>query len=213
MDGDFCHRTHHRELRCVRPRDWQEHVCLSAHRVANGSFTCLTSIGRCWLRRTTAPDITRQHRAAVQLRRPVDHPDVRFPSICPGLLAGRSKRGKWPVGPANCNPVIDAKSRSLFANGIAWCDGQRLTEPGAVKNWFSQRRTALQIQLAKVQAPFAVNSIVLTNDVAVLSGTAPIAVQTLSFNGEQPTSPGTPSRAGRLRSPSGQASVSGALSE
>src|SRR5262249_36571408 len=51
-----------------------------------------------------------------------------------------------PLNPANCNPVIEAKSRSLFANGIQWCDGQRLTGPAAVESWFSQRWTALQNQ-------------------------------------------------------------------
>src|SRR6516225_10365665 len=60
-----------------------------------------------------------------------------------------------PLNPANCYPVIEAKSRSLFANGIQWCDGQRLTGPAAVETWFSQRRAALQAQLSTVAAPFA----------------------------------------------------------
>ena len=47
--------------------------------------------------------------------------------------------------------MIDAKSQSLFANGIKWCDGQPLTEPSAVKTWFSQRRAALQAQLATLK--------------------------------------------------------------
>ena len=88
-----------------------------------------------------------------------------------------------PFDPANCNPVIDAKSRSLFANGILWCDGQRLTEPSAVKTWFSQRRAALQAQLATADAPFNITSILVSNDLATISGTAPIAVQTFWFNG------------------------------
>jgi hypothetical protein len=90
-----------------------------------------------------------------------------------------------PLDPANCNPVIDAKSSSLFTNGIAWCDGKPLTEPSAVKTWFSQRRTALQAQLATVAAPFNVSSVALTNNVAVVSGTAPVGVQTIWFNGAQ----------------------------
>ena len=90
-----------------------------------------------------------------------------------------------PLQAANCNPVIDAKSQSLFANGIAWCDGQPLTQPGGVKTWFSERLAALQAQLATVAAPFTLSSVVLTNNVALVSGTAPIAVQTLWFNGAQ----------------------------
>jgi hypothetical protein len=89
-----------------------------------------------------------------------------------------------PFDPTNCNPVIDAKSRSLFANGIKWCDGQPLTAPDAVKTWFSQRRAALQGQLATVASPFAVDSVVVSNNVALISGRAPIAVQNVWFNGE-----------------------------
>ena len=88
-----------------------------------------------------------------------------------------------PFDPAVCNPVIDAKSRALFANGIQWCDGQALTDPTAVKTWFSQRRGYLQSQLATVAAPFAVNSVVVSNNVALISGTAPVGIQTLVFNG------------------------------
>jgi hypothetical protein len=89
-----------------------------------------------------------------------------------------------PLDPAVCNPVMDAKYRSLRANGVAWCDGQPLADPSPVKTWFSQRRTFLQSQLAQVQGTFAVNSMVITsNNVAYLSGTAPMAVETLLFNG------------------------------
>jgi len=89
-----------------------------------------------------------------------------------------------PLDPANCNPVIDAKSRSLFANGIAWCDGQALTDPTVVKTWFSQRRAFLQAQLATVAAPFGVNSlVVVSNDLGYVSGTAPVGVKTVLFNG------------------------------
>ena len=88
-----------------------------------------------------------------------------------------------PFDPANCNPVIDAKSRSLFANGILWCDGQPLTGAGGVKTWFSQRRTFLQSQLATVAAPFSINAVVVSNNLAKISGTAPVGVKTLSFNG------------------------------
>ena len=88
-----------------------------------------------------------------------------------------------PLDPAQCNPVMDAKYRSLVANGVPWCDGQRLTDPTALKNWFSQRRTALQAQLAKVSAPLVIGPVVVSNNVALISGTAPIAAQTLLFNG------------------------------
>lgn len=89
-----------------------------------------------------------------------------------------------PLDPAVCNPVMDAKYRSLRANGVAWCDGQPLADPSPVKTWFSQRRTFLQSQLAQVQGTFGVNSTVITsNNVAYITGTAPMAVEALLFNG------------------------------
>jgi hypothetical protein len=88
-----------------------------------------------------------------------------------------------PMQATNCNPVMDAKYRSLRANGIAWCDGQALADPTPVKTWFSQRLAYLQSQLATVASPFAVNSTIVTNDVAVLNGTAPIGVSTIWING------------------------------
>ncbi len=88
-----------------------------------------------------------------------------------------------PLDPAQCNAVMDAKYRSLVANGVTWCDGQRLTSPTALKNWFSLRRTALQNQLAAVTVPLAVGSVTVNNNQALVSGTAPIAAATLQFEG------------------------------
>lgn len=91
-----------------------------------------------------------------------------------------------PLDGANCNPVMDAKYQSLRANGIAWCDGQPLAAPTPVKNWFSQRRAALQSQLGTVAAPFAVNpSVVVSNNIGIISGTAPVGVASVWFNGAE----------------------------
>ncbi len=89
-----------------------------------------------------------------------------------------------PLLASNCNPVLQAKSKSLFDNGMAWSDGQTLVGPGIVETWFSQRLTALQAQLATVSAPFAVSPFVtMSNDVAYVSGTAPVGVGTVWING------------------------------
>ena len=90
-----------------------------------------------------------------------------------------------PMQAAYCNPVLDAKYRSLVANHVAWCDGQALTDPSAVKTWFSQRLTYLQSQLATVAAAFSAGSVVVTNNVAFVTGTAPITVQNVWFNGAE----------------------------
>jgi hypothetical protein len=90
-----------------------------------------------------------------------------------------------PLDPAKCNPVMDSKYQSLLANGIAWCDGQALTDPSAVKTWFSDRRTFLQTQLAAVASAFTLNgSTTVSNGVATISGTAPVRIETVSVNGQ-----------------------------
>lgn len=90
-----------------------------------------------------------------------------------------------PFDPAKYGPVMDAKYQSLLANGIVWCDGQALTDPGVVKNWFSQRRAFLQAQLATVAAAFTVNgSVVVSNGLATITGTAPVRAETITVNGQ-----------------------------
>lgn len=89
-----------------------------------------------------------------------------------------------PFDPAQYGPVMDAKYQSLRANGVVWCDGQALTDPTAVKNWFNVRRTFLQNQLATVASPFTVNSSsTVSNGVATINGTSPIGVTTITING------------------------------
>ena len=90
-----------------------------------------------------------------------------------------------PMQAANLQPGDGCQVPSLLANRIAWCDGQALTDPSAVKTWFSQRLTYLQSQLATVNAAFGVSRVIVTNDVALVSGTAPVAVKTVWFNGAE----------------------------
>jgi hypothetical protein len=89
-----------------------------------------------------------------------------------------------PLAAANCNPLMDAKYQSLVANGVSWCDGQALTDPGAVKTWFAQRRTALQNQLLAVTPAFTVNPLItISNGTGLLTGTAPVGINTIAVNG------------------------------
>jgi len=89
-----------------------------------------------------------------------------------------------PLDPARAFPVMDAKYQSLRDNGVRWCDGQPLTDPSALKTWFNVRRAFLEAQLATVAAPFAASpTVTVSNGLAVLNGTAPIEVVTLSVNG------------------------------
>ncbi|WCJ60055.1 lamin tail domain-containing protein [Fontisphaera persica] len=90
-----------------------------------------------------------------------------------------------PMRPEIAEPLMDAKYRSLLANGITLCDGQSLTDPGAVKQWYAQRRGFLLGQLAAVSAPFevATNYLVRSTNYFTLTGKAPIEVTTLTING------------------------------
>ena len=88
---------------------------------------------------------------------------------------------------AKYEAVMDAKYNALVANGITLCDGQALTAPTLVKNWFRDRRAFLVSQLATVAAPFTIagpSNITVTSNLVTLSGTAPITVKTIEINGE-----------------------------
>jgi len=90
-----------------------------------------------------------------------------------------------PLLNAVADPVMDAKYRSLLANGITKCDNSALTDPAAVKIWFSQRRAFLMQQLATVSAQFTVatNTITSASNVITITGTAPIELYQLQING------------------------------
>jgi hypothetical protein len=107
-----------------------------------------------------------------------------FPPIARAYWRAIQDAVNGPLLAANCNPVMDAKYASLLANGVAWCDGQALTDPTVVKTWFSQRRAGLLTQLATVASPFTVNaSVTISNGVGIVTGTAPIGIYTILLNG------------------------------
>ena len=45
-----------------------------------------------------------------------------------------------PMAAENADPVMDAKYQWLLDEGVTHCDGAPLAGPGAVKQWFAQRR-------------------------------------------------------------------------
>ncbi|HEY5910515.1 MAG TPA: lamin tail domain-containing protein, partial [Verrucomicrobiae bacterium] len=75
--------------------------------------------------------------------------------------------------------VVDAKYNGLLASGIS------VAAPTGMKSYISSRRSFVVSQLATVAANFAVSSVVVSNNVAVLSGTAPVKVKTILFNGNE----------------------------
>jgi concanavalin A-like lectin/glucanase superfamily protein/lamin tail-like protein/CotH protein/Ig-like domain-containing protein len=82
------------------------------------------------------------------------------------------------MDPANSNPILDAKYNAFVANGLS------VEDPGGIKSWIAQARSSITSQLAAENASsFTVNALVISNNVAILTGTAPVNVKTVWFNG------------------------------
>src|SRR6185369_16256862 len=81
-------------------------------------------------------------------------------------------------------PLMDAKYQALIVNGID-AGNAALTSSAAIKSWMSSAKDSIASQIsAERNAAFAVNaSVAVTNNVAYLTGTAPVRVKTVSVNG------------------------------
>ncbi|HWI59400.1 MAG TPA: lamin tail domain-containing protein, partial [Bacillota bacterium] len=84
-----------------------------------------------------------------------------------------------PAQDARINPLLDAKYNALIANGVP------VGGPSSIKGYLAQRRSFVQSQLATVAAAFSINSITYSNNLALVSGTAPVKIKTLLFNGNE----------------------------
>ncbi len=85
-----------------------------------------------------------------------------------------------PLDPANLNPLLDGKYNALSAAGTG------AGSPQFIKDYVAQRRSFIQGQLAGVGAVFRVDgpaSFSTNRNLLVLTGTAPIKVETLTING------------------------------
>jgi regulation of enolase protein 1 (concanavalin A-like superfamily) len=85
-----------------------------------------------------------------------------------------------PLNVANSGPLLDAKYNTFTENGLS------VENPDTnIKPWLSQAQTSIASQLAAVNATsFAVNPAVTTgNNVAYVTGTAPVNVDTVWING------------------------------
>ncbi len=80
---------------------------------------------------------------------------------------------------ANSGPLLDAKYNTFTANGLT------VEDPNSnIKPWLSVARSSIASQLAAEDtANFTVSLASVTNGVAWLSGTAPMAAQTIWING------------------------------
>ncbi|RLT17046.1 MAG: hypothetical protein DWI28_06780, partial [Planctomycetota bacterium] len=84
-----------------------------------------------------------------------------------------------PMLPSKVGPMMDAKYAALTANGI------NVAAPTATLDFIAQRRAYIISQLATVAANFTVpvNNLNTATNLVTISGTAPIGVQTIRFNG------------------------------
>ena len=85
-----------------------------------------------------------------------------------------------PLNPANSGPLVEAKYKVFTQNGFSVEDPTAAIEP-----WLSEAQTSIASQLAAINATnFTVNStVVVSNNLAYVSGTAPVSVATIEING------------------------------
>jgi hypothetical protein len=84
-----------------------------------------------------------------------------------------------PLNVANSGPMLDAKYNAFVANGL------NVENPNTnIKGWLSSAQSSIASQLAQVNATsFSLSAPVTQNNVAILTGTAPINVKTVLVNG------------------------------
>ena len=84
-----------------------------------------------------------------------------------------------PLNTANSGPLIESKYQAFVANGLSAEDPAMNIEP-----WLTQARFSIAAQLAAVNATnFAVDAVTISNNVAHLTGEAPVNVDTIWING------------------------------
>jgi regulation of enolase protein 1 (concanavalin A-like superfamily) len=84
-----------------------------------------------------------------------------------------------PLQESRINAMLDAKYAGLVANGV------NATTPGGIKGYINTRRGYLINQLATVAATFNVSSTTARENLAEITGTAPVKVKTITFNGNE----------------------------
>lgn len=86
-----------------------------------------------------------------------------------------------PLDVSKSGPLLDAKYNTFVANGLS------VENPSTgIKPWLTQARNSIASQIAAVDSVFSVNpSVVLSNNLAFVTGTAPFQVKTIWINGAE----------------------------
>ncbi len=84
-----------------------------------------------------------------------------------------------PLDVTQSGPLLDAKYNAITANGLS------VENPTTnLKPWLTQAHNSIASQLAAVNtSSFTVNPAIITNGLAVVTGTAPVNISTIWFNG------------------------------
>jgi hypothetical protein len=113
-----------------------------------------------------------------------------YPAYQRAYLRALQDIAKVAMNNALVDPVLDAKYAAFAANGLAASGayGLQVSDPGAsgLKNWIGTMHNSIVTALANQgvsNIPFAISSQIINNNVALISGTAPLAVKTIWFNG------------------------------
>ena len=114
-----------------------------------------------------------------------------YPPYRRAYLRGFADVANLAMNNARINPLLDAKYSAFVANGLTRTSFNGLTvknpaAPGGLESWIGTMHNSLLAALGSQgvsNIPFTINSDAVSNNVANITGTAPLAVKTIWFNG------------------------------
>lgn len=91
-----------------------------------------------------------------------------------------------PLNPPQFNPLLDAKYDAFVANGLS-VQSPDLVSSNGIKIWMATAQTSIAAQASAANTTnFSVQpTVVLSNNIALISGSAPFNVKTIWFNGTE----------------------------
>lgn len=124
---------------------------------------------------------------------PVKAAFFHYPPYLRSYLRALQDVAEVAMNNAKVNPLLDAKYAAFSANGLAANSAfgvqvQDPAKPGGLEDWIGTMHSSLLGVLASqgvTHVPWLILSTVVSNDVAVVSGTAPLTVNGVWFGGTE----------------------------
>jgi hypothetical protein len=115
----------------------------------------------------------------------------KYPPYFRSYLRGLQDVADLAMNNAKVNPMLDAKYASFVANGLTANANYGLlvqdpAKPGGLEDWISTMHNSILAVLGSqnvTNVAWVINSTLVSSDVVVVRGTAPLAVSTFWFNG------------------------------